>query len=307
MKSDNGKAASVKSRTFDGVSKNDLGFFQVDVKPSEKELQDYYASKYYQEAKGSYELEYSKEELQHFRTKLEQRWSVVRDRFSQPGLMLDVGCGEGYALSFFDELGWDVKGLDFSSQGILSKNPHCAEKFVAGDVFQLLDKEREMGASYDVVWLQNVLEHVIDPVGLMKTLHGLMKPEGVLIVTVPNDFSNLQFAAMDQGHIDRSFWVALPDHLSYFSLESLKNIGTATGWRSLEVLGDFPIDWFLFHPASNYVQDPSAGKPAHHARVAIENLIGERPMADIVSFYSALAKIGMGRDLTIFYTLEHNN
>jgi len=121
MKSDNGKAASVKSRTFDGVSKNDLGFFQVDVKPNEKELQDYYASKYYQEAKGSYELEYSKEELQHFRTKLEQRWSVVRDCFSQPGLMLGVGCGEGYALSFFDALGWRVLESRHTTLGPSSK------------------------------------------------------------------------------------------------------------------------------------------------------------------------------------------
>ena len=283
------------------VTRNALGFWEIANKPTAEQIKDYYAAKYYQEAKGSYELAYSDEELAYFRTKLSQRWSVIANRFSESGSMLDVGCGEGYALSFFDEMGWQVRGLDFSRAGIASKNPQCARFLIEGDVFGLLEKEHSAGAVYDVIWLQNVLEHVVDPVGLMSFLRPLVKPGGVLVVTVPNDFSRLQLEAKDRGVIDRDFWVALPDHLSYFSRNSLVNIGAHTGWNVLDILGDFPIDWFLFHPGANYIMDKSAGKAAHRARVTLENLIGENRVEDVTAFYSAMARIGMGRDLSAFY------
>ncbi len=290
---------------FDGLTKNALGYWEVENKPTEAELRDYYASKYYQEAQGSYELEYSSSELAYFEAKLRQRWSAVEYLFSDPGRILDVGCGEGYALAFFDRMGWAVRGLDYSRAGIVSKNPEVADKLVEGDVFQLLTAEHSSGERYELIWLQNVLEHVLDPVALMTSLRQLMKPGGALVVTVPNDFSQLQLRALDREHIDRPFWVALPDHMSYFSRDSLKNIGEATGWNCVDVLGDFPVDWFLYHPGSNYIQNPNAGKAAHNARIEIENLISQYPQKDVTKFYSALATIGMGRDLTAIYVPEN--
>jgi 2-polyprenyl-3-methyl-5-hydroxy-6-metoxy-1,4-benzoquinol methylase len=286
---------------FKNLIRNPLGYWEVTSKPTPAELQAYYAGKYYQEAKGSYENQYSDAELQYFRTKIALRWSVVERFVSAPGSLLDVGCGEGYTLAFFRELGWQVKGLDYSQAGLASKNPQCLDALATGDVFELLQAELAAVRNYNVIWLQNVLEHVIDPVRLMHSLHELVAPGGVLVVTVPNDFSDLQMNALQRGHIDREFWVALPDHLSYFSHASLENIGAATGWNCAEVLGDFPIDWYLYHRGSNYVRDRSVGKAAHAAGVELENLIGTRPLADVAIFYAALAKIGMGRNLTAFY------
>lgn len=291
-------------RPFDGLIRNEIGFYEVKDKPTQRELQEYYAAKYYQESKGSYEQEYSEAELRHIKGKTALRWSVIKNRFAQAGSMLDVGCGEGYALSFFAELGWQVRGLDYSRAGIESKNPDHAGKLVCGDLFELLANEINARQKYDVIWLQNVLEHVIDPVGLMSSLHELIKPEGVLVVTVPNDFSELQLQALDAGVVDTPYWVALPDHLSYFTAESLDAIGAATGWQGFKTLGDFPIDWFLFNGASNYIRDKPTGKSAHFARVQIENMILERSADDVANFYSALAKLGMGRDLTAFFTAD---
>ena len=66
------------------------------------------------------------------------------------------------------------------------------------------------------------------------------------------------------------------------------------------MLGDFPVDWYLFHPGSNYIRDQSAGKAAHKARVQIENLISEQPIENVIQFWSSAAKLGLGRDLTVF-------
>jgi 2-polyprenyl-3-methyl-5-hydroxy-6-metoxy-1,4-benzoquinol methylase len=280
-----------------------LGYWEISNKPTVPELQKYYAEKYFQEGRGSYDLKYSDEEIAYFRAKIDQRLATLR-RFMKtdgsPGTMLDVGCGEGYALAFFRERGWNVRGLDFSAAGVESKNPHCADVLATGDIFALVKQEIESGAAYDVVWLQNVLEHVIDPIDLMTSLRKLVAPGGMAVVCVPNDCSLTQRTALAKQHIDKNFWVAPPDHLNYFDYQSLTSIANATGWGCAEILGDFPVDWFLFHPGSNYVRDKSVGKAAHRARVQLENMIHEQPIEHVLQLWSAVARAGFGRDITAF-------
>ena len=286
------------------LKKHPLGFWEVVTKPTLQELQCYYADKYYQEGEGSYELEYTQDELLFFQAKLEQRWAILQRHLPrlrvEKGRLLDVGCGEGYALAFFREKGWSVKGIDFSSAGIESKNPNCMDVLVTGDIFALLKAEMEQGEVYDVVWLQNVLEHVIDPLDLLKSLRTIISPSGFVVVTVPNDCSITQRKALAHQHIGGAFWVAPPDHLTYFDLVSLTSAANETGWECVEMLGDFPVDWFLFHPGSNYVRDKSAGKSAHKARVQIENYLHEQPIEDVLNFWLAAAKLGIGRSITAF-------
>ena len=186
------------------LKKHSLGFWEIINKPSSHDLQQYYAEKYYQEGKGSYALEYTIDEISYFRAKLEQRFAVINQQIhaatTQESKMLDVGCGEGYALSFFRNKGWQVKGLDFSSAGVNSKNPICLDVLTTGDVFELLDTEIANAEKYDVVWLQNVLEHVIYPLDLLKSLRSLVKPNGIAVITVPNDCSITQQSALGKGH-----------------------------------------------------------------------------------------------------------
>ncbi len=285
------------------LRKHPLGYWEIENKPTTDELHKYYADKYYQEGKGSYDLDYSEEELLYFNAKLQQRFSVIQ-RHLQPlqvkADFLDVGCGEGYALAFFRKQGWSVRGMDFSSAGVASKNADCLDALAIGDVFELLRYDIAAGNTYDVVWLQNVLEHVLDPPALLKSLRSLVAPGGVAVVTVPNDCSMTQRAALAAQHIDSAFWVAPPDHLSYFDSQTLANTVSQTGWQCVEMLGDFPVDWYLFHPGSNYIRDQSAGKAAHKARVQIENLISQQPIENVIQFWSSAAKLGLGRDLTVF-------
>lgn len=239
-----------------------------------------------------------------FQAKLEQRYAVLKHHLSRVcesrRRLLDVGCGEGYTLAFFREQGWSVKGFDFSSAGVESKNPGCIDALVMGDIFTLLKAEISASEPYDVVWLQNVLEHVLDPLDLLKSLRTLVSPGGLAVVTVPNDCSITQRAALTHQHIDSAFWVLAPDHLTYFDHDSLASTANETGWELVEMLGDFPVDWFLFHAGSNYVRDKSVGKAAHKARVQIEILIHEQPIEDVIRFWSAIAKLGFGRGITAF-------
>lgn len=286
------------------LKKHPLGFWEIAEKPNSQELQQYYAEKYFQESQGSYELEYTKDELQFFKGKLEQRLAVIQRYLHQPKgatrRLLDVGCGEGFALAFFREHGWSVKGIDFSSVGVKSKNPNCVDALITGDIFELLQAEIAAAKTYDVVWLQNVLEHVIDPLALLTSLRTLVSQDGLVVVTVPNDYSITQKSALSYQHIDGEFWVAIPDHLSYFDNVSLTNAANNTGWVCLELYSDFPIDWYLFNSGSNFVRDKSTGKAAHNARIQIENYIHKQPIEDVLRYWSAAANLGIGRNITAF-------
>lgn len=284
----------------ESVERTEDGYWRVKSPPSDQDLAAYYAQRYYQEARGSYEHSYSTEEIRHIRGKIALRWAIATDGRVGPGRLLDVGCGEGFVLAHGAQAGWAVRGLDFSDAGLLGQNPHLLDSLTTGDLFANLEDEIARGAQYEVVWLQNVLEHVIDPIRLLTRLKALTVPGGRLVVTVPNDFSRLQHLALTTGKIDRSFWVALPDHLSYFSAESLRRVAARTGWQCCNLLADFPVDWFLFNAQSNYIADPAKGKSAHHARIALENLILDGDASKITTFFESLADIGMGRDLTAF-------
>jgi SAM-dependent methyltransferase len=179
-------------------------------------------------------------------------------------------------------------------------NPHMASKVDVGDLFALLEQRIAAESRYDLVWLSNVLEHVPDPLGLMNSLRRLVRSDGALVVTVPNDGSAYQERLLADGHIPERFWIAIPDHLAYFTYDSLLNVAHATGWTVHDVMADFPIDWFLLHPGSNYVHGRARGPAAHQARVWMELLLGEQRPELVNQLYSALARVGLGRNLTAF-------
>jgi 2-polyprenyl-3-methyl-5-hydroxy-6-metoxy-1,4-benzoquinol methylase len=281
-----------------------LGYREVHPRPTVGELRTYYAERYFQEGCGSYEVSYDSEELAWIRSKSRHRVGLVESYLgSRPSpnarwSLLDVGCGEGFGLSAFEAHGWDVQGIDFSIAGVRSQNPHLEPSVEVGDILSILQERRRRGAVHDCVLLLNVLEHVLDPLELLQSLLRVVRPGGIMLVTVPNDYSEVQLAIRASGRATVDYWVAPPDHLQYFDRDSLARICVEAGWVGEDVLADFPIDWFLFHPGSNYVLDRGLGKSAHRARIAIETLVHGRDRTSVTLFQRGLAAVGMGRDLT---------
>ena len=286
---------------------NDYGFYEISNKPSEQELTTYYADRYYQEQLTTYQSAYSEEELTYLKNKFRLRHHVVETlagRSQVPPRFLDMGCGEGWALSYFHGQGYEVLGLDYSSYSLEQHNPALRPRLRPGDLYaNLADIQRE-GHQFDVLWLDNVLEHVREPAKLLGLCRAVAAPRAVLVVAVPNDFSPLQNYLLETEQIDRPFWVVLPDHLSYFNPTGLRNLAAATGWHLTDMLGDQPIDVNLLNPATNYVQDKTAGPACHRARVALDNLLMRTaPLPAVAAYYRGLAGVGLGRNIVGFLTL----
>lgn len=286
---------------------NKYKFYEAAVKPNQKELEEYYAQKYYQTAQGSYEAEYPQEEYTYFDNKIEQKIFIINKLFNTPESgqrsLIDIGCGEGFTLSHFKKKGWKVVGLDYSEFGVKKFNPHCLPDLITGDIYQKMLPIVNSNTRFDVVWLDNLLEHVIDPLFLLKELKKLLKVDGVLVIEVPNDFSVLHKHLMEKNYINDEFWVVIPDHLSYFNKEGLAAIADDAGFRTEFTIGDYPIDFCLMNPDSNYNKDKTKGKGAHLSRVNMENLIHSISVEKAVNYFKALADLGLGRQIVTF--LKH--
>ena len=281
---------------------HELGFLEAVDVPTPEELKAYYADRYYQAEKGNYRESYSQAEHDYLNLKIAQKASLV-DKLRKgrgTGTMLDVGCGEGFAMAWFQKHGWVVEGIDYSVAGLRAMHPNLLSRLRAGDLFGLLNERIQADKRYDLVWLKNVLEHVADPVKLLNALRRVVSPEGVCVVNVPNDSSTYQETLLENGDIPGRFWIALPDHLAYFTYDSLKRTAEATGWICHDIIGDFPIDFFLLHEGSNYVKDPAKGPAAHQARIRLELMLGSLNHDMVNEFYGAMARVGLGRELTAF-------
>jgi 2-polyprenyl-3-methyl-5-hydroxy-6-metoxy-1,4-benzoquinol methylase len=287
------------------IIKDDLGYMRVDPLPSEEELENYYANSYYQNPHGTYQASYSEIESTQRKLRIELIYQAViynlKSCTNNQNKILDLGCGEGFLLSHFKDAGWKVLGLDFSDEGVRKQNPKLIKDIVKGNVYKELEVLLKTDENYDVIYLGNILEHVIDPLALVTKCSDLLSAAGLLVITVPNDFSILQSSLITSNIINREYWICPPDHLNYFSLESLVKLQVASNLKVLDSICDFPIEWFLMNNHSNYINDPTVGKSAHLARARLDSLINSNRDSEMkLNFWRSMAALGFGRTITTF-------
>jgi 2-polyprenyl-3-methyl-5-hydroxy-6-metoxy-1,4-benzoquinol methylase len=280
------------------VKLNKYNFYEVEQHPTTAELEEYYSEKYYQTNRGSFENEYSESELTYFQNKIEQKYWVINnliDPVDSRKTFLDVGCGEGFTLNFFKKKGWKVTGIDYSDHGCKKFNAGCLPDLLVGDIFHNISYFVELNKKFDVIWIDNVLEHVLEPLNLLKECNSLLDEDGLLIVEVPNDFSILQKYLLSNKYIDSEFWIVVPDHISYFNLEGLSSLALEAGLKNVFTMSDYPVDFNLINP------DTSKGKNVHKSRIEIDNLMHSISVEKSVNYYKALADLGFGRQIISFF------
>jgi 2-polyprenyl-3-methyl-5-hydroxy-6-metoxy-1,4-benzoquinol methylase len=99
--------------------------------------------------------------------------------------VLDIGCGSGLVTKKIKELGYQVKGLDFSIEAVNK----AIKNGIDAKQCNLDDGIIEESEQFDVVWAGDIIEHVFDPIGLLKEVNRVLKKEGVLITSIPSDVS----------------------------------------------------------------------------------------------------------------------
>lgn len=180
-------------------------------------------------------------------------------------LLLDIGCGNGGFLALAQEAGWSVEGLDFDAAAVATAQSRGLPVQLGG--IEILNDYCER---YDVITLSHVIEHVHDPVLLMRRLFELLKPGGQLWIETPN------LASCGSNDFGRN-WRGLepPRHLVLFNRSSLARLLASTGfqsvkqhWRGMTV--------FEIFAASEAIANGRLGKDgSYHGRPPWRALIAE--------------------------------
>jgi len=286
--------------------KTKWGFYHYSPHPSDEELSDYYANKYYQTGRGSYSPKYTKDEISYFKLKARLIYLKVSKiiKVEPNRKLIDIGCGEGWIMNEFYNHDIHVSGLDFSRHGIKKFHPHLLSFFEQGNIFEKLRQKLSEGTVFDVIILANVIEHVKEPVALLKEIKEFMGSEALLVIVAPNDFSSLHDLLWKTKYIPRKFWLSYPDHLSYFNRDSMINLLSDLEFKIHATIADNPVDLNLLNDNSNYIKDADKGKKAHLFRVRMDNFLAGLDIDKLLSIYETLGSMGVGRDITYYCSLK---
>ncbi|MFT5660484.1 MAG: 2-polyprenyl-3-methyl-5-hydroxy-6-metoxy-1,4-benzoquinol methylase [Sulfurimonas sp.] len=283
------------------IVQSDYGYFSIKNLPTQKELQTYYSQKYYQEESIQYSHEYTHDELQYFKSKAEVAQHIFDNLyFQQSNNFLDIGTGEGFFAKNFHDNNWDVTTLDYSAYGINYHNPELLHTLIQGDLFQSIEGLCQNQEKYfNFINLSNILEHVIDPIHLLKKIKSLLSDKSLLRISVPNDYSAFQDFLLSKNYTTNT-WLCPPEHLHYFTFNSLAKLLKSLGYEIIMKMGEFPIELYLTNNASNYVKDKEVGKLAHTSRVEVDNFLYNQGIENYINYYKACAEIGLTRQVVIY-------
>lgn len=130
------------------------------------------------------------------------------------GSMLDFGCSGGYAMSAFKDAGWEVAGVELNEETAAD-----ARRRLGATIYRTL-AEVPSDARFDVILLSHVLEHIPDPVALLRVVGHHLSETGIVIVKVPN------YGSLTVRHVQRwkSMCFVPGQHIWYFEPETLTRL-----------------------------------------------------------------------------------
>lgn len=285
------------------------GYRRLDPVPDEEELTRFYQSQYYdliRKGGRAAELrrlmaggEEAERELAWLRATLYSDVCYVLNQYAPGKRVLDVGCGTGHLLSYLKDNGFDTVGVEPSADAVAVVESRDITVYNSS-LEEFVENYGSSGlGAFDAVTLLNVLEHVPNPAHIIEIIKVILNPEGIICARVPNDFSEIQLAAQRQLNKE-AWWIAIPDHINYFDLQSLYSLLERLNFEVIHSQGDFPMELFLLM-GDDYVGNPEVGNRCHQRRVRFEMAIPEKLRRRI---YWALAKVGVGRDYLVFGRLR---
>ncbi len=157
--------------------------------------------------------------LHTFRRELEQI-----GRLTQPGRLLDIGSHIGVFVEVARDMGWQADGVEPSRW---AADLACSRGLSV--TCGTLDDLDAPPASYDLITLWDVIEHLPDPATELRRLHALLRPGGLLAV------STMDVDAPVARLLGRHWPWYMQMHLFYFSRRTLTQLVERAGYEMVEV------------------------------------------------------------------------
>lgn len=150
--------------------------------------------------------------------------------------VLDVGCANGYFAQVLVERGCQVSGVEYDPAAAEEARRHL-DQLVVGDLEQL-DLVAELGgARFDVVVFGDVLEHLRDPLPVLRQARRLLAPGGYVVISIPNVAHGAVRLKLLQGSFDyQPLGLLDSTHIRFFTRDNLKALLHDAGFAATDFL-----------------------------------------------------------------------
>jgi SAM-dependent methyltransferase len=214
---------SIGPDSFALVSCRDCELVFVQPIPLARHIEAYYVTGYYGRRHPALKDFFMNVRLRHV------------GRPTGSGRILDLGCGTGDFLLACRKLGWKGVGVEQGGAPVMRQAAALGIETVLPEQMSELE-----AASFDVVTIWHVLEHLPEPRVTLEAVRRLLSPTGRLVVEVPN-FGSWQARIGGPGwfHID------VPRHLLHFNRRALEGLLTRCGF-SVERCQTFSLEYDAF-------------------------------------------------------------
>ncbi len=133
--------------------------------------------------------------------------------------LLEIGVGAGQSILWFEEEGFDVKGIEPDGRNVSMIN----RKLKTGKVIESSVEDFSTEEEFNVIWMSHVLEHLIEPDKFLKNIKMNLKKDGVFFIEVPN----CEYKPMLENSIKKN------PHLFHFTKKSLSKLVENLGYKIL--------------------------------------------------------------------------
>jgi SAM-dependent methyltransferase len=164
-------------------------------------------------------------EARGFEETFEKRLEKI-ERVVKPGKILDIGCAFGFFLSVARRRGWDAFGVDLS----VSASRYAREELGLQVRHGTLGQANFGHGYFDAAIMNDVFEHLSDPLAELVQVHRVLKTGGYLFI-VTQDINSLVVRALG------SRWAQYKprEHLYYFTRATLRAMLEKSGFAVLRI------------------------------------------------------------------------
>jgi len=227
----------LQGKRFDGVRCASCSFVFILPRPNKEELSLMYSDEYFLHDGsdcGAHSMTDYETAAQKGSVKFPEILGHIK-KFRDAGDFFEVGCGMGYFLAYARTQGYSVSGIEYAALGTRV----AREKFgldVAQGSFEELPVVEN---THDVIFFGDVLEHLVEPLEMLRKAHRMTRQGGVVAAEVPSMFNSIvgRMAVVAFRLLKRSKRMPMPPyHVNEFTPATLKAMFRAAGFSQVKIV-----------------------------------------------------------------------
>ncbi|MDD5005796.1 MAG: class I SAM-dependent methyltransferase [Candidatus Omnitrophica bacterium] len=157
----------------------------------------------------------------YWKNKMKACYQEISRYKKKPGNLFDIGCSYGFLMEFFISKGWNATGMDICENAITYARKQGLDCYMA-DIANFRHNNK-----FDVIVMDNVLEHFENPLEYLKLVKNFLAKDGIIYIRVPNVESVMLSSKIQSFLGDLKPF----EHLFYFSKDTLNLLFDKAGLK----------------------------------------------------------------------------